>query len=188
MRIFTPALLLLACAAYAQPGDDPYNIPCGMASYDVPLQDARRNDVRVLTLAEGTDDIPSSSGNCVRQVNLADHADFLLERNHQGYYLVFVPKAGEVLHPDTLAAGIAAGRYRWGKYTLPICYQGYGAQADGMGWHLIEPRTWERSIVRLSTPDGIFWVVMMVRYREPDGFIDVRGGPLVVEGTPLSIR
>jgi hypothetical protein len=186
------ALLVLAClpfAAFAQPGPDMHFLePCGQGHYGVALQDTRRNDVQVITTSIGTDDMPSSSGNCIRRVGLYEHADFLLERDHQGYHLIYAPKAGEVLHPDSLARGIASGRYRWGKSTLPICYQGYGSQFDGKGWHLMEPRTWERSILRLTTPEAAYLVAMTVAYLEPEGRIDVRGGPVVVEGTALSIR
>ncbi len=180
---------LLPFAALAQPG--PYMLfrePFGIGHYGVALQDTRRFDVQVMTLGQGTDDVPSSSGNCIRQVNLYEHADFLLERDHQGYHLVHEPKADDVLHPDSLAAGLASGRFRWGKSTLRICYQGYGGQHDGKGWHLVEPRTWERSIVRLTRPEATYLVVMTVTYLEPDGLIDVRGGPVVLEGEPLLIR
>lgn len=180
-------LALLPFAAHAQPGELFLDL-CASGSYDVPLQNMARNDVRVATTSIGTDDVPSSSGNCIRQVMLAEHADFLLERNHQGDYLIAEPKAGDVLHHDSLQAGIASGRLRWGKYNMPICYKGYGAQHDGKGWHLVEPRTWERSVVRLTTPDGIFIMQMTVRCLEPDGVIDVRGGPVMIAGTPYIIR
>ncbi len=176
--------LSLACA---QPGDDPFAIPCGMASDGRPLQDTRRDDIQVITTSMGTDDVPSSSGHCTRQVMLLDHAEFLLERNHQGYHLIAEPKAGDVLHPDPLRAGLATGRYRWGKSYMPICHQGYGAQFDGKGWHPVEPRTWERSIVRLVTPEAIYLVAMTVAYLEPDGIIEVRGRRVVLEGDPLPI-
>lgn len=184
-------LIVLAClpfAASAQPGrDDALLDPCGTVGYSVALQDGRRFDVHVMTRGVGTDDVPSSSGNCIRNVHLYEHADFLMEKDHQGYYVVHAPKAGDVLHPDALQAGIASGRFKWGKYTLPICYQGYGAQFDGKGWHLQEPRTWERSIVRLTTPEGTYLVAMTVDYLEPDGRIEVRGRRVVLEGGPLPI-
>jgi hypothetical protein len=186
-------LLVLAClpfAAYAQPGPDALFLePCGMGSYGVPLQNVARNDVQVITYGVGTDDVPSSSGNCIRNITLMDHADFLLEKSPMGYYWEPAhPKAGEVLHPDSLQAGITSGRYRWGKGVLHICYQGYGAQHDGKGWHLMEPRTWERSIVRLATPEATYLVAMTVTYREPDGIIEVRGRRVVLEGEPLPIH
>lgn len=186
-------LLLLTClpfAALAQPGEDPFagHEPCGLGHYGVALQATDRQDVQVVTRSQGTDDVPSSSGNCIRQVHLMEHADFLLEKNHQGYYLIARPEAGDVLHPDSLQGGIATGRFRWGKGTLPICYQGYGAQFDGKGWHPMEPRTWERSVVRLTTAEGTYLVVMTVDYLEPDGIIDVRGSRVVLEGEPLPIH
>ncbi|MCC6542435.1 MAG: hypothetical protein IT225_09465 [Flavobacteriales bacterium] len=184
------ALLFLPLAANAQPGDDPFLEPgCLMGSYGVALQNIDRHDVQVITTSMGTDDVPSSSGHCTRQVMLMDHADFLLENDHQGnYYLIAEPHAGDTLHPDTLKAGLASGRYRWGKSNMPICYQGYGAQFDGKGWHLMEPRTWERSIVRLSTPEAVYLVAMTVAYFEPEGRIEVRGRRVVLEGEPLPIH
>lgn len=186
-------LLLLTClpfAALAQPGEDPFAEPepCGLGHYGAALQDTNRQDVQVVTLGQGTDDVPSSSGNCIRRVHLYEHADFLMEKHHQSYYVVHAPKAGDVLHPDSLKAGIVSGRFKWGKDTLPICYQGYGAQFDGKGWHRQEPRTWERSIVRLTTPEAVYLVAMTVACQETDGSIEVRSGRVVLEGEPLPIH
>ncbi|MBP7409670.1 MAG: hypothetical protein KA941_13010 [Flavobacteriales bacterium] len=182
-------LFTLAFTATAQPGPDLLFLePCGRGHYGVALQDTKRFDVQVMTYGIGTDDEPSSSGNCIRQLDLYEHADLLMEWNRNGYYIVHAPKAGEVLHPDSLKAGLASGRFKWGKTTLPICYQGYGAQADGKGWHLHEPRTWERSIVRLTTPEATYLVAMTVAYLEPDGRIEVRGRRVVLEGEPLPIH
>lgn len=182
------ALTLLPFSAFAQPGDDFFAIPCSMASYGVTLQDTRRDDVQVITTSMGTDDVPSSSGHCTRQLMMMDHADFLLERDRQWDYQIAEPHAGDTLHPDTLKARLASGRYRWGKSYMPICYQGYGAHFDGKGWHLVEPRTWERSIVRLTTPEAVYLVAMSVTYLEPDGRIEVRGRRVVLEGEPLPIH
>lgn len=178
---------LLPFAAHAQPGDDLFADPCASASSGVPLQNIQRDDVQVVTYGVGTDDVPSSSGHCVRQVALMDNAEFLLQKSHQGSWFIAEPKTGDVLHPDSLASGIAAGRLRWGKSTLPICRQGYGAQHDGKGWHLVEPRAWERSIVRITTPEGNYLVAMSVQFRTPDGSIEVRGRSVVREGTALSV-
>lgn len=188
MKTLLLSIGLLPLFAHAQPGDDRFFEPCGgNAHYGVALQNTQRFDMYVMTLSQGTDDVPSSSGNCIRQVHLAEHAQYLLERDRQGYHVIHAPKPGEVLHPDTLKHGLATDRFRWGKSTMPICYQGYGAQADGKGWHLLEPRTWERSIVRLSTPEATYLVAMSVAYLEPDGIIDVRGRRVVLEGEPLPI-
>ena len=99
-----------------------------------------------------------------------------------------IPKAGDVLHPDSRWAGIARGRYRWSKSTLAICYQGYGTAADGLGWRLVEPRAWERSIIRLRTEEANYIALMTARYLQPDVIIDVRSGAVVVEGTALTIH
>ncbi|MBL7964665.1 MAG: hypothetical protein JNM31_12580 [Flavobacteriales bacterium] len=187
MRIIL-ALASMPFAAFAQPGPDViFREHCGMGQYGVALQDTKRFDVQVSTYGVGTDDVPSSSGNCFRKVELYEHADFLLERNDQGYYLVHEAKAGDVLYPDSLKVGLASGRFKWGKNTLTICYKGYGAQDDGKGWQLMEPRTWERSIVRLTTEDAIYLVAMTVAYLEPLGVIEVRGRRVVLEGEPLPI-
>lgn len=184
-----PILLALPLFAHAQPGPEHMPPgPCVSGRYGVPLQDVRRHDVEVISTSMGTDDVPSSSGNCIRQVVLHEHADFLLERDRQGYHVIYAAKEGDVLHPDSLKAGLATDRFRWGKSTMPICYQGYGSQADGKGWHLMEPRTWERSIVRLTTEDAIYLVAMTVAYLEPHGTIEVRGPRVVQEGTPLPIH
>ncbi|HRD52549.1 MAG TPA: hypothetical protein PKY96_07870 [Flavobacteriales bacterium] len=185
-------ILALAClpfTAFSQPGPDLlFMEPCGMGRYGVALQDTKRFDVQVSTYGVGTDDVPSSSGNCIRNVSLYEHADFLLEKDQQGYYIVHAPHAGDVLHPDSLKAGLASGRFKWGKYTLPICYRGYGSQFDGKGWHLHEPRTWERSIVRLTTPEATYLVAMTIAYLEPHGIIEVRGRRVVLGGEPLPIH
>lgn len=190
MRILSILLLFkLAFAASAQPG--PPRMPpgpCLSGIFSMPLQDVRRHDVQVVSTSMGTDDVPSSSGNCIQQVVLREHADFLLERDRQGYHVIYAAKEGEVLHPDSLKAGLAADRFRWGKSSMPICYQGYGSQFDGKGWHLMEPRTWERSIVRLTTEDAVYLVAMTVTYREPGGTIEVRGRRVLQEGEPLPIH
>ncbi len=183
-------LAYLPFAALAQPGPDVLFLdPCTSASYGVPLQNVARNDVQVSTYGVGTDDEPSSSGNCVRNVMLMDHAEFLLEKSPMGnYWEPAHPEVGDVLHPASLEAGLTSGRYRWGKGVLHICYMGYGAQHDGKGWHLMEPRTWERSIVRVQAPEAVYLVTMTVTYLEPDGIIDVRGRRAVLEGEPLPIH
>ncbi len=182
-------LTFLPFAAIAQPGLEQFMDPCATASYGVPLQDIARNDVQVFTYGVGTDDVPSSSGHCIRTVSCYENVQFLhaLDRR-TGSWLIVAPKAGDVLNPDSLSAGIAAGRLRWAAGTMPICHQGYGAQHDGKGWQLVEPRDWERSIVRIQLADVTYLVAMTVTYLEPDGIIDVRGGPAVLEGEPHLIR
>lgn len=185
-------LLVLAClpfAALAQPGPDLLFLePCAASSYGVPLHNVARNDVQVSTYGAGTDDVPSSSGNCVRNVGVYEHAQLLYAFDPStGSWLIVAPKSGDVLHPDSLQAGIAARRLRWGPGALPICYMGYGAQHDGKGWHLMEPRMWERSIVRVEAPEGVYLIAMTVAYLEPDGIIDVRGRRAGLEGYALHI-
>lgn len=182
--------MLLPLIASAQPGPDVLFLdPCGSASYGVPLQNVARNDVQVSTYGVGTDDVPSSSGNCLRNVVTYEHAQFLHEFDPRtGNWSIVSPKPGEVLHPDSLQAGLRARRLRWGPGALQVCYRGYGGQHDGKGWHLMEPRTWERSIVRLTTTEAVFLVAMTVTYLEPDGIIDVRGRRVVLEGEPLPIH
>ncbi len=180
---------ILPFIAQGQPGIEHFLNPCGTASYGVPLQNIARNDVQVLTYGMGTDDVPSSSGHCIRTVRNYEHAQFLhaLDRR-TGYWQVVSPKAGDVLHPDSLRAGIAAGRLRWAAGAMPICYQGYGAQHDGTGWQQVEPRDWERSIVRITTPEAVYLVEMTIAFLLPDGAVDVRGRNLVLEGSPLNIH
>ena len=188
MRILL-VLALLPFAAQAQPGPDVLFLdPCASASYGVPLQNVARNDVQVSTYGVGTDDEPSSSGNCIRNVAVLEHAQLLYEFDRRtGNWLIVAPESGDVLHPDSLQAGIAARRLRWGPGALQVCYMGYGGQHDGKGWHLMEPRTWERSIVRLEAPEGAYLVAMTMSYLEPDGVIEVRGRSVVVEGAILRI-
>ena len=180
-------LALLPLAATAQPGDDLFRDPCGMGGYGVALQDISRFDMQVNTLSVGTDDVPSSSGNCVRNVTCRAHAQFLVERDDQNNWNIVLPKPGDVLHPDSLKAGIAAGKLRWGPGQLTVCYQGYGAQNDGKGWKLVEPRTWERSVVRVETPDAVYLVAMTIVCHLQDGTLDVRGARAVEEGAALPI-
>jgi hypothetical protein len=190
MRNLLLGIGLLPLCAFAQPGPDVLFLdPCASASYGVPLQNIARNDVQVSTYGVGTDDVPSSSGNCLRNVSVYEHAAFLYEFDPRtGNWSIVSPKSGDVLHPDSLQAGIAARRLRWGPGSLQVCYMGYGGQHDGKGWHLMEPRTWERSIVRLTTPEAVYLVAMTVSYLEPEGIIDVRGRRVVLEGEPLPIH
>lgn len=186
-------LLLLAwlpLAAQAQPGPDVLFLdPCGSASYGVPLQNVARNDVQVVTYSVGTDDVPSSTGNCLRNVVPYEHAQFLHELDPRtGTWSILSPKPGDVLHPDSLKAGLIARRLLWGPDALQVCYMGYGGQFDGKGWHLMEPRTWERSIVRLTTSEAVYLVEMTIAFLLPDGTVDVRGRSVVLEGSPLNIH
>lgn len=183
-------LMLLPVIASAQPGPlERFLDPCGSASYGVPLQNVARNDVQVVTYSVGTDDVPSSTGNCLRNVVPYEHAQFLHELDPRtGTWSILSPKPGDVLHPDSLKAGLLARRLLWGPDALQVCYMGYGGQFDGKGWHLIEPRTWERSIVRLTTPEANYLVAMTVTYLEPDGIIEVHGRSVVLEGEPLPIH
>ncbi|MBK7946261.1 MAG: hypothetical protein IPJ85_13575 [Flavobacteriales bacterium] len=185
---FLLLLSFLPLFVVAQPGPELLFLdPCGMGGYGVPLQDIARNDVQVMTLGVGTDDVPSSSGNCIRRVVNYEHSEFLHEKDRQGYWVIAAPKAGDVLHPDSLKAGLAAGRLRWGPGALHVCYKGYGAQHDGKGWMMMEPRDWERSIVRITTSEAVYLAEMTITLLLPDGTLDVRGRG-VLEGTPLNIQ
>ena len=60
-------------------------------------------------------------------------------------------------------------------------------QHDGKGWKLVEPRTWERSVVRVETPDAVYLVAMTIVCHLQDGTLDVRGARAVEEGSALPI-
>lgn len=185
--LFSMALLPLCTAA--QPGIDYFREPCGgPASYGVALQDTRRFDLEVVSGSMGTDDEPSSSGNCTRGIVNRAHAQFLHERDGRGGLTVFHPDSGDVLHPDSLMKGLATGRLVWGNGHLPVCYMGYGGQSDGKGWHLMDEREWKRTIVRVETPEVVYLVAVLVNCLLPGGTIDVRGRRVVLEGEPLPIQ
>lgn len=189
MRTLWMTIVLLPVCAPAQPGEEPFQEPCGgHASYGVPLQDIRRFDLEVVSSSWGTDDVPSSSGNCTRGVVNRAHASFLHVSDGRGGLTVFHPDSGDVLHPDSLKKGLATGRLAWGNGHLPVCYMGYGAQNDGKGWHLMDEREWKRSIVRVETPEAVYLVAVLVNCLLPNGIIDVRGARVVLEGEPLPIR
>lgn len=189
MRILLLSIGLHPLFAVAQPSDDFFLQPCGPpASYGVALQDVRRSDLEVVSSSQGTDDVPSSSGHCTRGIVNRAHARFLYDRDRNGAWVILHPDSGDVLHPDSLQKGIAAGRLRWDHGHLPVCYMGYGSQHDGKGWHLMEEREWKRSIVRVETPDAVYLVSVLVECVLPDGIIEVRGRRVVLEGEPLPIH
>lgn len=189
MKHATMLLFSLPLAVVAQPDMDPFRQPCGgPASYGVVLQDVRRFDLEVVSGSMGTDDEPSSSGNCTRGIVNRAHASFLHERDGRGGLMVFHPDSGAVLHPDSLKKGLATGRLIWGNGHLPVCYMGYGAQNDGKGWHLMDAREWKRTVVRVETPEATYLVCVVVDCLLPDGRVEVHGARVVLEGEPLPIR
>ncbi|HRH39643.1 MAG TPA: hypothetical protein PK760_14935, partial [Flavobacteriales bacterium] len=116
------------------------------------------------------------------------HASFLHVRDDRGALMVFHPDSGAVLEPEALKKDLASGRLLWGNGHLPVCYMGYGAQNDGKGWHLMDEREWKRSIVRVETPEATYLVEVLVDCFLPDGFVQVHGARVVLEGEPLPIR
>lgn len=189
MRALFLACCLLPLLPHAQPGYELFREPCGgPASYGVVLQDVRRFDLEVVSGSMGTDDEPSSSGNCTRGIVNRAHASFLHLSDGRGGLMVFHPDSGYVLQPESLKKGLATGRLMWGNGHLPVCYMGYGAQSDGKGWRLMDEREWKRSIVRVETPEATYLVEVMVDCLLPDGLVQVHGTRVVLEGEPLPMQ
>jgi hypothetical protein len=135
-------------------------------------------------LIEGTDDVPSSGGHCIRSVAGLSHVQMLHVSDGRGNWGIWSPSQHGTLHPDSLAAIITNGNYRWQPGEVRVAWQGYGSFADGKGW-----RTTERDpivMVRVETRAGTRLAVLQLVIDPEHGSADTRALGRSVEGAVLA--
>ncbi|MEZ4806111.1 MAG: hypothetical protein R2815_01385 [Flavobacteriales bacterium] len=176
--------LLLPFVTIAQPGP-PEMDTCPFTGYDLYPIDPKRPDFRVAMFSEGTEDVPSSTGNCRMVVATLAHVDLLYAVDQRGNLVSDWPQQGYVLHPDSLAQGLARYRFRWLPGQLDIAYRGYGAAFTGMDWTAIDPRGYTQAIARVRTPEGNWLCFVRASSSPGQGFSEFHALATVREGEPL---
>jgi hypothetical protein len=145
-------------------------------------------DVTVFGYADGQLEIdPPEGGVCRRAVNMMPGTDLLYAIRDDAYWDVFVPRADEPLTPERLAAGLSAGRMRWGPGGANVLYWGYTSIAQRtLGWCYEEPRTWERLVFRTAVKDGYVIGLLEISTERSQGKVSVRSASVVAEGRTLT--
>jgi hypothetical protein len=140
-------------------------------------------DVTLMGYAEAAMECePQKGGVCTRAVGMLPGTSLLFALNDEGYWDVFVPKAGEPLTSEQLATALAAGRMRWTVAWVNVLYLGFGTHDRTLGWRYHEPHTWERLVFRTAGTAGAVIGVMVTSATSPEGEVSVRSTSVVQEG------
>jgi hypothetical protein len=147
--------------------------------------DPERADFRLSMFSEGTEDVPSSSGYCRMVVTTHAHVDLLYAVDGRGDMRSDWPQQGYVLHPDSLALGLAQYRFRWLPGTLEIAHQGYGAAFTGNDWHAFDERGYTQAIARVRTAEGTWLCFVRATTNAAEGLAGFHALATVREGEAL---
>jgi hypothetical protein len=157
--------------------------PCALPPVTFDLTGDSVEDVAVVGYADGMKETePPEGGVCQRAVGMLPGTTLLLAFNAEGYWDVFVPKAGEALTSERLATDLSAGRMRWSIGSVNVLYLGYGTNDQTITWRYHERRTWERLVFRTASTDGAVIGMMVISATLPLGEVSVQSTSVVREG------
>lgn len=133
-------LALLPFVAHAQPGDELFPEPCGSFPYEeVDLTGDGLPDLAISGMAEGTDDEPSSCGQCTRMVQCLPGTTLLMSRDPYGMIAIRSLARGDTLTSAQLTEGLRKQQLFWWQDQVPVVHWGYGCQAG-------RPLVWDKGI------------------------------------------
>lgn len=129
--LFLPSLLVLSFSTSAQPDFD--RNYCGFSPNDsIDITNDGIPDLVVLGFSNGTDDEPSSSGNCYLHVMNLPGTTFLNSRDEQGRWRLKVCNKGDRIPavPSRPKDDLQIPLVNYTDGSIPVAYWGYGGNAE----------------------------------------------------------
>lgn len=187
MRITFSTLLFVLLLPYslrAQPGP-PETGNCPNGGYDLNPIDPARADLRLTYTAEGTEDVPSSSGRCMQVLTTLDHVQVLYVLDAHGQWILWSPELHGTLEPEDLEDGLGTRTLRWDRAELEVASRGYGDLFKTAYWNPMNERGWTDLAMRVETSEGPMLALVHVRTNGAEGLGNVDRIAVVREGEML---
>lgn len=186
-HLFLPCLLVLSLSTSAQADFD--RNYCGLAPNDsIDLTNDGIPDLVVLGFRSGTDDEPSSSGNCYLHVMNLTGTSILNVRDEQGRWRLKVCSKGDSIRavPTRPQDDLQVPLVNYTDGSIPVAYWGYGGQAEPFTTapNLNDQHYVFRTVANDRTWHGYFTI-------EPPlgkNMVKVRVGALVPVDQPFMVR
>ena len=147
--------------------------------------DSTRADLWLHGMSEGTDDVPSSTGQCIQALASRPHVRMLYGHDARGNWDLWHPDAHGTLEPATLAEGLTTGAHGWDHGDLRVAWMGYGSAFDGNGWQGTHDGA-VRLLLRVTTDAGVQLAMVQVSTTDTEGFSELEVLGVVPEGEPLT--